>query len=183
MEMIPMPRSRGRQTRLSQTIRRKVITASDPLLTDQNVQHNRRARPTFGDAYNAPIAVNSTYQPPEPIGIDATPTQQTSVFDDFLVFHDAPPSRSLRRRRPRPRLHHDNPAVDMGGICSHGCCCMQCVRTQEIGLIENFGKFQELLAPGFYCLPWPLTDIVGRLSLRIQQLDVVCETKTKDNGV
>jgi hypothetical protein len=180
--MIPMPGSRGGKTRLSRTIRRKVITASDPLLTDENAQRNRRARPSFGDTYNAPIAVNSTYQPPEPIGIDAPSTQQTNVFDDFLLFHDAPPSRSLRRRRRR--LHHDNPAVDMGvDVCSHGCCCMQCVRTQEIGFVENFGKFQEILAPGFYCLPWPLTDIVGRLSLRIQQLDVVCETKTKDNGV
>lgn len=28
---------------------------------------------------------------------------------------------------------------------------------------------------------WPLKSIVGRLSLRIQQLDVLCETKTKDN--
>jgi len=28
---------------------------------------------------------------------------------------------------------------------------------------------------------WPCTRIAGRLSLRIQQLDVVCETKTKDN--
>jgi regulator of protease activity HflC (stomatin/prohibitin superfamily) len=28
---------------------------------------------------------------------------------------------------------------------------------------------------------WPCADIAGQLSLRIQQLDVYCETKTKDN--
>jgi regulator of protease activity HflC (stomatin/prohibitin superfamily) len=28
---------------------------------------------------------------------------------------------------------------------------------------------------------WPFVNIVGKLSLRIQQLDVYCETKTKDN--
>merc|ERR1712194_380941 len=31
------------------------------------------------------------------------------------------------------------------------------------------------------CIVWPLQSVVGRLSLRVQQLDVLCETKTKDN--
>jgi len=31
------------------------------------------------------------------------------------------------------------------------------------------------------CIFWPLQSVVGRLSLRVQQLDVLCETKTKDN--
>ena len=48
-------------------------------------------------------------------------------------------------------------------------------------MTENFGQFQEIIPPGFYCLLWPMSDIAGRLSLRIQQMDVVCETKTKDN--
>jgi regulator of protease activity HflC (stomatin/prohibitin superfamily) len=47
--------------------------------------------------------------------------------------------------------------------------------------VEDLGQFKTLLDPGFHCLLWPITTIVGRLSLRIQQLDVVCETKTKDN--
>jgi regulator of protease activity HflC (stomatin/prohibitin superfamily) len=62
-----------------------------------------------------------------------------------------------------------------------GCCCLQCVRTQEIAVVEDLGQFKKLLDPGFHCLTWPLVQIVGRLSLRIQQLDVFCETKTKDN--
>lgn len=67
-------------------------------------------------------------------------------------------------------------------IFSHGFCCCQCVRTQEVGIIERFGRFQEIIyQPGCYCLPWPFIDIPGRLSLRVQQLDITCETKTKDN--
>lgn len=62
-----------------------------------------------------------------------------------------------------------------------GCCCAQCVRTQQVGIVEDLGQFKTLLDPGFHCLCWPITNIVGRLSLRIQQLDVICETKTRDN--
>ena len=35
--------------------------------------------------------------------------------------------------------------------------------------------------PGLTVTCWPIAQIAGTLSLRIQQLDVVCETKTKDN--
>eukprot|EP00538_Stauroneis_constricta_P001030 CAMPEP_0119547684 /NCGR_PEP_ID=MMETSP1352-20130426/1743_1 /TAXON_ID=265584 /ORGANISM="Stauroneis constricta, Strain CCMP1120" /LENGTH=294 /DNA_ID=CAMNT_0007592675 /DNA_START=159 /DNA_END=1043 /DNA_ORIENTATION=- len=61
------------------------------------------------------------------------------------------------------------------------CCCLACVRTQEVGIVEDLGQFKALLDPGLHCIMWPLQGIVGRLSLRIQQLDVLCETKTKDN--
>jgi len=47
--------------------------------------------------------------------------------------------------------------------------------------VEDLGQFRRLLEPGLHCITWPLQCLVGRLSLRIQQLDVVCETKTKDN--
>jgi hypothetical protein len=46
--------------------------------------------------------------------------------------------------------------------------------------VEDLGQFKSLLSPGFHCIRWPLQCVVGRLSLRIQQLNVVCETKTKD---
>jgi regulator of protease activity HflC (stomatin/prohibitin superfamily) len=66
-------------------------------------------------------------------------------------------------------------------MAEDGCCCWNCVRTQEVGIVEDLGQFKRLLDPGLHCLKWPLESIVGRLSLRIQQLDVICETKTKDN--
>jgi len=64
---------------------------------------------------------------------------------------------------------------------SDACCCFVCVRTQEVGVVEDLGQFKSLLNPGLHCITWPLQNIVGRMSLRIQQLDVLCETKTKDN--
>lgn len=60
------------------------------------------------------------------------------------------------------------------------CCCV-CVRTQEVGIVEDLGQFKRLIDPGFHCIMWPLQSVAGTLSLRIQQLDVYCETKTKDN--
>jgi regulator of protease activity HflC (stomatin/prohibitin superfamily) len=67
---------------------------------------------------------------------------------------------------------------DTGG---DGCCCLRCVRTQQVAIVEDFGQFKHILPPGLHCLCWPMQSIVGKLSLRIQQLDVACETKTKDN--
>ena len=60
------------------------------------------------------------------------------------------------------------------------CCCI-CIRTQEVGVVEDLGQFKRLVDPGFHCIMWPLQSVAGTLSLRIQQLDVYCETKTKDN--
>lgn len=60
------------------------------------------------------------------------------------------------------------------------CCCV-CVRTQEVGIVEDLGQFKRLIDPGFHCVLWPIQQVAGTLSLRIQQLDVTCETKTKDN--
>lgn len=60
-------------------------------------------------------------------------------------------------------------------------CCLVCVRTQEVGIVEDLGQFKRLIDPGLHCVMWPLQGVVGTLSLRIQQLDVMCQTKTKDN--
>lgn len=59
--------------------------------------------------------------------------------------------------------------------------CIVCIRTKELGIVENLGEYSQLVGAGLHILPWPLAGVSGRLSLRIQQLDVVCETKTKDN--
>lgn len=57
--------------------------------------------------------------------------------------------------------------------------CIQ-VDQSTIAIEEGFGKFDEVLQPGCHCVPWCFgKNIVGYLSLRIQQLDVRCETKTK----
>ena len=61
------------------------------------------------------------------------------------------------------------------------CFCLACVRTNTVALVERCGKFQAIKGPGCQCLVWPVDSIVGRVSLRVRQLDVNCETKTKDN--
>ncbi|XP_009596453.1 hypersensitive-induced response protein 1 [Nicotiana tabacum] len=59
--------------------------------------------------------------------------------------------------------------------------CIQ-VDQSTVAVKEHFGKFDEVLEPGCHCLPWCLGyQVPGYLSLRVQQLDVRCETKTKDN--
>lgn len=58
-------------------------------------------------------------------------------------------------------------------------CCVQ-VDQSTVAIRERFGKYEEVLEPGCHCLPWFLgAQVAGSLSLRLQQLDVRCETKTK----
>jgi len=55
------------------------------------------------------------------------------------------------------------------------------VKQQSAAVIERFGKFVSVRQSGLQ-LKIPIIDnVAGRLSLRIQQLDVVVETKTKDD--
>ena len=55
------------------------------------------------------------------------------------------------------------------------------VKQQTAVIIERFGKFQSIRHSGLQ-LKIPLVDrIAGRLSLKIQQLDVIIETKTHDD--
>ena len=58
-------------------------------------------------------------------------------------------------------------------------CCIQ-VDQSTVAITERFGKYEEVLDPGCHFLPWFLgMRVAGRLTLRLQQLDVKCETKTK----
>jgi regulator of protease activity HflC (stomatin/prohibitin superfamily) len=55
------------------------------------------------------------------------------------------------------------------------------VKQQTSAIVERFGKFKSIRQAGLN-LKIPLIDkIAGRISLKIQQLDVIVETKTKDD--
>tara|TARA_B100001769_G_scaffold81633_1_gene61952 strand:+ start:484 stop:1422 length:939 start_codon:yes stop_codon:yes gene_type:complete len=55
------------------------------------------------------------------------------------------------------------------------------VKQQSSAIVERFGRFLVVRRPGLH-IKIPLVDrIAGRLSLRILQLDVIVETKTKDD--
>lgn len=59
--------------------------------------------------------------------------------------------------------------------------CFFTVKQQSSVIIERFGKFQSVRNSGLQ-LKIPVIDrLAGRVNLRIQQLDVVIETKTRDN--
>lgn len=55
------------------------------------------------------------------------------------------------------------------------------VKQQSSALVERFGKFNSIRHSGLH-FKIPIIDrIAGKVNLRIQQLDVIIETKTKDN--
>lgn len=55
------------------------------------------------------------------------------------------------------------------------------VEQQNVSLIERFGRFVRLAKPGLnFKIPY-IERVAGRVNLRVQQLDVRAETKTKDN--
>jgi len=61
------------------------------------------------------------------------------------------------------------------GICTS-------VEQSEVAIVEQCGRYDRTAVAGFLFLnPCHCESIVGRVTLRIRQLDVRCETKTKDN--
>ena len=55
------------------------------------------------------------------------------------------------------------------------------VRQQSAAIVERFGRFQSIRNSGLH-LKIPIIDnIAGRINLKVQQLDVLIETKTKDS--
>ena len=61
--------------------------------------------------------------------------------------------------------------------------CCPCVVTSSgtIKIVERFGKFVRIARPGLSCnLPF-IDCISGTISMRLQQMEVSCETKSKDN--
>lgn len=55
------------------------------------------------------------------------------------------------------------------------------VKQQSAAVIERFGKFTSIRNSGLQ-LKFPVIDqVAGRINLKVQQLDVLVETKTKDN--
>ena len=55
------------------------------------------------------------------------------------------------------------------------------VKQQSAAVVERFGKFVNVRQSGLQVKIPIIDSVAGRLSLRIQQLDVVVETKTKDD--
>jgi regulator of protease activity HflC (stomatin/prohibitin superfamily) len=55
------------------------------------------------------------------------------------------------------------------------------VNTAEVAVITRFGKFRRVAEPGLNW-KWPIIDrVAGKVSLRVNQINLTMETKTKDN--
>src|SRR5665213_3440538 len=55
------------------------------------------------------------------------------------------------------------------------------VKTAQVAIVTRFGKFLRVANPGLNW-KWPFIDsVAGRVSLRVQQITLTMETKTKDN--
>lgn len=62
------------------------------------------------------------------------------------------------------------------------CICCGCVEEDQIAIIERCGAFDAEAHPGFVCIKVPCVySLRATVSVRIRQLNVRCETKTKDN--
>ncbi|CEL98281.1 unnamed protein product [Vitrella brassicaformis CCMP3155] len=60
--------------------------------------------------------------------------------------------------------------------------CVACVPQDSIYLVESCGKFHKEAVPGCNCVGVPLVcAVAGKVNMRVQQLDVAVETKTRDN--
>ncbi len=55
------------------------------------------------------------------------------------------------------------------------------VKQQTAAAIERFGKFQRISGSGLHFKVPIIDQIAGRINLKVQQLDVMVETKTKDD--
>lgn len=61
------------------------------------------------------------------------------------------------------------------------CPCIVCIQTGEIGVVERLGKFDRLVSPGINFMCCPVEYVVDKVSMRVQALEIKCETKTLDN--
>lgn len=62
------------------------------------------------------------------------------------------------------------------------CGCCLCTQTGQVAIVESCGKFDYIATPGFHCVNiFCCQCYAGTVSLRLSQMNVSVETKTKDN--
>lgn len=71
---------------------------------------------------------------------------------------------------------------DYGREEATDCCFCVCPQTGQVAIIESCGKFEYVARPGCHCLNVLCCQLyAGTVSLRLTQMNVSVETKTKDN--
>ena len=59
--------------------------------------------------------------------------------------------------------------------------CYICVEQSEAVIIENWGKFSQVGQPGCHCLTPCMSNVAGKVSLRLEEMRVRIDSKSKDN--
>ncbi|KAF8061400.1 pta [Scenedesmus sp. PABB004] len=73
-------------------------------------------------------------------------------------------------------------ASERGGAAAEMGIFYSCPREETVAMVESFGRFKRMAYPGCNCLnPCLGESVAGVVSLRVNQLDVKCETKSRDN--
>jgi len=60
------------------------------------------------------------------------------------------------------------------------CCCVV-TSTGTVKMVESCGKFSHIARPGLEMITPCVQSVSGTISMRLQQMEVSCETKSKDN--
>lgn len=55
------------------------------------------------------------------------------------------------------------------------------VEQQSVGIVQTLGKFSRVIRPGFHFVIFPIQQVAGRLSLKIESVPATVEIKTSDN--
>jgi regulator of protease activity HflC (stomatin/prohibitin superfamily) len=61
------------------------------------------------------------------------------------------------------------------------CCCFICVRQRNAAVVERCGAFSAVYGAGCHVLIPFVQTVASSVNLRLKQLEVACETKTRDN--
>ena len=59
-------------------------------------------------------------------------------------------------------------------------CCVV-TSTGTVKIVESCGKYEKIAKPGLSCMIPCVQNVSGTISMRLQQMEVTCETKSKDN--
>ena len=73
-----------------------------------------------------------------------------------------------------------SPSDASGRFESMSCCCLSCIDTGYIGVVQRFGEYVGLQQPGCSCVCFPCTT-VRSVQVAVKQIQCQSDCKTKDN--
>jgi regulator of protease activity HflC (stomatin/prohibitin superfamily) len=61
------------------------------------------------------------------------------------------------------------------------CCCFICIQESDAGIVEQCGRYYKTYPAGCVFLFPFVFNLAGVMTLKIKNIEIACETKTKDN--